>query len=140
MSRYASKKDKAIVRERAGGRCEYCKALRAFATSHFCAEHIIPFSLGGNTELENLAYSCDICNINKAAKITVVDTVTGQEIPLFHPRKDQWNDHFKWDDETLRIIGITLKGQLTIQLLDMNRVEAVNLRGLLKSAGLHPPV
>jgi len=140
MSRYASKENKVIVRKRAGGCCEYCKALRAFATSHFCAEHIIPFALGGSSELENLAYSCDICNINKAANITVTDPNTGQQIPLFNPRKDNWNDHFQWDDETLSIIGITLKGELTIQLLDMNRVEAVNLRRVLKAAGLHPPV
>ncbi len=99
MSRYASKKNKVIVRERVGECCEYCKALRAFATSFFCAEHIIPVALGGDNNLENLAYSCDICNINKAAKIAVTNPATGQEIPLFHPRKDNWNEHFKWDDE-----------------------------------------
>jgi len=139
MSRFASRKNKNIVRERSGGCCEYCKALRSFATSYFCAEHIIPFVLGGSNKLENLAYSCDICNINKAAKISVTNPETGEEIPLFHPRKENWNEHFQWNDDALHIIGITLKGKLTIQLLDMNRIEAVNLREILKTAGLHPP-
>ena len=139
MSRYASKKNKTIVRERANGYCEYCKAFRAFATSLFCAEHIIPYVLGGSSELENLAYSCDICNVNKATKTTSTDSKTGQEIPIFHPRKDLWNDHFRWSDDSLRIIGITLKGELTIAALDMNRQEAINIRKLLRDAGLHPP-
>jgi len=139
MNRYVSKKDKITVRERADWCCEYCKAFRAYATSLFCSEHIIPLVLGGGNELENLAYSCDICNINKATKTTTTDLKTGKEIPLLHPRKDNWYQHFKWSDDSLHIIGITLKGELTIQTLDMNREELVNLRKALKALDVHPP-
>lgn len=91
------------------------------------------------TILENLAYSCGGCNPKKSAKITVTYPKTGKQIPLFHPRKENWNDHFKWDEEALQIIGTTLKGELTIKTLDMNREGLINLRQLLKNAGLHPP-
>ena len=128
------------VRKRAGECCEYCKILDSHRSSYFHTDHIIPVSKGGLTILENLAYSCGGCNPKKSAKTTATDPATGQKIPLFHPRKDDWNDHFKWDENKLHIIGITLKGELTIQTLDMNRQGLINLRGLLKEKGLHPPV
>jgi len=128
------------VQERARGCCEYCKAPVSHCPGNFHIDHIIPVSKGGLTILENLAYSCGGCNPKKSAKTTATDPATGQKIPLFHPRKDDWNDHFKWDENKLHIIGITLKGELTIQTLDMNRQGLINLRGLLKEKGLHPPV
>ncbi len=140
MPRYISPKKKDTVRNRADCRCEYCKIPDSHRSGSFNIDHIIPIVLEGSSELENLAYSCSGCNEYKAAKTTATDPSTGKEIPLFHPRKDQWNEHFKWDDEALHIIGITLKGELTIQALDMNRKGLINLRRLLKNAGLHPPV
>ena len=128
------------VRERAGACCEYCKIVDSHRSSFFHTDHIMPISKGGLTTLENLAYSCGGCNPKKSNKTGVIDSSTGQEVFLFHPRKDNWNDHFKWDDEALRITGITLKGELTIQTLDMNREGLINLRQLLKNAGLHPPM
>ena len=128
------------VEERAKGCCEYCKAPVSHCPGNFHIDHIVPVSKGGLTVLENLAYACVGCNPIKSAKTTVTDPTTGKEIPLFHPRKDQWNDHFKWSDDTLQIIGISLKGKLSIQALDMNREGLINLRELLKNAGLHPPV
>ena len=140
MRKYIRKKIKQEVIERACGCCEYCKALTSHTPSPFEVEHIIALVLGGDDTLENLAYACRGCNLHKGIKVSISDPKTGQQIPLFHPRKDQWNDHFKWDKEALRIIGITLKGELTIQALDMNREGLINLRQLLKNAGLHPPV
>jgi len=139
MRKYIRKKIKQTVIERACGCCEYCKALASHTPSPFEVEHIIALVVGGDDTLENLAYACRGCNLHKGIKVTISDLKTGQQIPLFHPRKDQWNDHFKWDDEVLRIIGITLKGELTIKTLDMNREGLINLRQVLKNAGLHPP-
>ena len=42
-------------------------------------------------------------------------------------------------DDDLYIVGITPIGRATIDLLKLNRVNATNLRKLLKMAGLHPP-
>ncbi len=140
MRRYISRKKKNTVRNRADCRCEYCKIPDSHIPGSFNIDHITPIALDGSSELENLAYSCRGCNECKSAKTTVTDPNTGKEIPLFHPRKDNWNDHFKWDNEVLYIIGISLKGKLTIQALDMNRQGLINLRQVLKNAGLHPPV
>jgi len=139
VSRYISQKNRRIVKQRANWLCEYCRALELYAPSPFEIDHIIPIILGGTSILENLAYACGGCNQCKAHKITVIDTNTGQEIPLFHPRKDKWNEHFKWEDEGLYLIGITLKGKLTIQTLDMNREKLLNYRKALMALGVHPP-
>jgi len=137
--RYISQKNRRIVKQRAHWLCEYCKALALYAPSSFDIYHIIPIVLGGSSDLENLAHSCSGCNQCKSDKTTVTDPTTGQQIPLFHPRKDNWNDHFKWNDEALHIVGITLKGQLTVETLDMNRKKLVNFRRALKALGVHPP-
>ena len=139
MRRYISPKKKNTVRNRADCCCEYCKIPDSHRSGSFNIDHIIPIVLDGSSELENLAYSCRGCNECKADKTIGTDPATGQQISLFNPRKDNWNDHFKWDEEALRIIGITLKGELTIQALNMNREGLINLRQLLKNAGLHPP-
>ena len=140
MRKYISVKIRRAVEERADYCCEYCRLSDSYSPSTFHLEHIISLARGGDDTLENLAYACSGCNEFKVAKITATDPATGQQIPLFHPRKDQWNKHFKWDDEALHIIGISLKGKLTIQALNMNRQGLINLRQVLKNAGLHPPV
>ncbi len=136
---YIPKKDRKAVRKRANFCCEYCKALRAFSPTTFHVEHIIPIVSGGDNSLENLAHACGGCNFNKNTKTFARNPETGETVPLFHPRKDKWSDHFKWNDEALKIIGITLTGQLTIRVLDMNREGLVNLRKATKAIGAHPP-
>ena len=49
----------------ANGSCEYCKQLQKFLTSTLQNEHILPISLGGTSELNNLAKACDSCNGSK---------------------------------------------------------------------------
>ena len=114
--------------------------MRNFSTDFFHHEHIIPLALDGKTEIENLARSCGICNNNKSDKIEHTDPLTKQIARLYHPRQDVWADHFQWRDDDLQIIGITPIGRATIELLKLNRVNAVNLRKLLKMADLHPPI
>lgn len=52
------------VYKRDGGRCVYCGA-----TQNLQLDHIIPFSKGGATTLENLQLLCQKCNIEKSNKI-----------------------------------------------------------------------
>ena len=65
-------------------------------------------------------------------------------VPLFHPRRDEWNQHFAWSPDGLRLIGITAVGRATIELLDINddrhsgRVLQIRERDL--QDGLHLPV
>lgn len=52
------------VYRRDGGRCVYCGS-----TKDLQIDHIIPFSRGGSSELENLQLLCRKCNIEKSNKI-----------------------------------------------------------------------
>lgn len=129
---------RAVV-ERAKDHCEYCLLPAAYSPNPFNFEHIIPLIKNGLTILLNLAYSCGGCNAHKKDKIQALDPLTRQLFPLFNPRTDIWTEHFQWSDDDLEIIGITPIGRTTAHLLKVNRIGNVNLRRLLKMAGLHPP-
>lgn len=126
------------VRQRAHDRCEYCQSQARFATQSFALEHIEPRSAGGETTLENLAFSCQGCNNHKYCRTTGVDPVTQEFVPLFHPRRQRWPDHFAWDDRYERIVGLTPTGRATVACLRLNRDELVNLRQALYLVGAHP--
>ena len=49
-----------------------------------------------------------------------IDPVDGNEVRLFHPRKDNWQNHFAWSDDSSQIIGLTAIGRATINTLKMN--------------------
>ncbi|MBK6993509.1 MAG: HNH endonuclease [Saprospiraceae bacterium] len=130
---------RSLVTERAKGRCEYCLCPAALSPDSFPIDHIIPVSLDGKTELQNLAYSCGGCNGHKHKRINAIDPLTNQFTPLFHPRQDEWGEHFQWSEDGLYILGISTIGRATESLLQLNRASNLNLRRLLKSVGLHPP-
>jgi hypothetical protein len=102
-------------------------------------DHIVPLSTGGESEAENLAYSCGGCNGHKHNKTHHFDPLTGRLSRLFHPRQHKWNEHFQWSEDEVLVLGITPIGRTTVELLQINRQSNINLRGLLKMAGLHPP-
>ena len=127
------------VRERAEGFCEYCRAPDSFTTSPFHCEHIIPRKVGGKNALDNLAWACPWCNNHKHAKTHAHDPQTEQRVPLFNPRLKRWHRHFKWSDDLLFIIGRTRTGRATVEALNMNRFEQVNLRRALRGSSEHLP-
>jgi hypothetical protein len=131
---------KKVVAERANGCCEYCRSQVRFAIQPFSIEHIIPRSAGGETVLDNLALSCQGCNNHKYNKIEGRDPVSGELVPLYHPRKQRWSEHFAWNGEFTRIIGLTPTGRSTVEVLQLNREGVVNLRRVLYGMGEHPPV
>jgi hypothetical protein len=133
-----SNKQKEVVKKRALWRCEYCLCPASFSPFTFHVDHIIPYSKGGKTELENLAFSCG-CNSFKANRTHAPDPQTGKSVALFHPRLQKWSEHFAWDEDGLRIIGITPTGRATVETFRINRDELVNLRELLLAADEHPP-
>jgi hypothetical protein len=130
---------RAIVRERAGQRCEYCQSQERFSTSPFVVEHIFPRASGGATLLENLAYACAGCNGHKATKTTASDPLSGERVALFHPRRQQWSVHFRWDASVTMVEGITAEGRATVEGLQLNRRALVNMRKVLRDSGDHPP-
>lgn len=127
------------VIERARGCCEYCWSQARYATQSFSVEHIVPRSKGGATTLDNLALSCQGCNNHKYNKIEGLDPANRALVRLYHPRKDQWRDHFVWSDDYTLILGITPVGRATVDALQLNRSGVVNLRRILYQVGEHPP-
>jgi hypothetical protein len=123
-----------LVRRRAGFRCEYCHFSERFSGLNFQIDHIFAEKHGGLTESENLALSCIYCNSYKGANLSGIDPVTSEIVRLFHPRRDPWNDHFRWQDAVLA--GRTPIGRATIEALRINDATAVALRRLFIRAGV----
>ena len=137
--RYVTTHEKQIINERAKGCCKYCLSRADFATQSFSVEHIVPISKNGKTVLDNLALACPGCNGYKYNKTEHPDPVNGIIVPLFNPRKQNWYDHFNWNEDFTRIVALTPTGRATISALKMNRVGIVNLCKALFAIGAHPP-
>ena len=132
-------RQKRTIITRAGASCEYCRSQEAYATQAFSVEHITPRQRGGLTVIENLALACQGCNNHKYTKTESRDSVSGMIVPIYHPRKQSWHDHFAWDSTYTLIIGLTPTGRATVEALQLNRIGLVNLRRILYASGVHPP-
>jgi hypothetical protein len=126
------------VADRAGHRCEYCRAPEAVFNFPFEVEHIIPSSRQGSEGDSNLALACRGCNVQKSDRLTYLDELTGTQTRLFHPRQDAWQDHFEFDVETALIRGVTPIGRATVSCLQMNNPIQVEARRLWLRLGLFP--
>jgi 5-methylcytosine-specific restriction endonuclease McrA len=105
------------VRDR--GRCAYCHLQQFGQASAFHVDHILPRSKGGQTIPENLTLQCPNCSLRKSDKTDADDPETKLPSPLFHPLRDQWDEHFAiLADGTCQ--GITAIGRATIVALRMN--------------------
>lgn len=123
----------ALVRQRAGNRCEYCRLHQAAIVPRLHIEHVIARQHHGADDPSNLCLACDRCNLHKGPNLTGVDQQTQEIVPLFHPRRDVWSEHFQL--RGARIIGRTSKGQVTVDLLQMNSIKRVVLRKHLLAEG-----
>lgn len=141
MSRlYITVEEQYIIIERAHERCEYCQSMLAYAVQPFVVDHITAVSQGGETILDNLALACGGCNGHKYDKSAAIDPITGELVPLYHPRQQNWSEHFAWNDQFTEIIGLTPTGRATVIALNLNRSGVINMRKLLRLAGQHPPI
>ena len=134
-----TQRQKQIVFDRADGCCEYCVSRADYSPSPFAAEHILPRHKDGTNRLDNLAFSCQGCNNHKFTSTEALDPGSGLIVPLYHPRRDEWREHFGWSDDFLIIIGRTPTGRATVNKIQINRPSAVNLRRVLRLDGKHPP-
>jgi len=126
------------VWQRAQGVCEYCRMPSRFYRAPFQIDHVIADQHGGKLTLGNTALACFHCNLNKGPNIAGKDPATGRTTRLFHPRRDEWDDHFRWHG--VRVVGKTAVGRTTIRVLDMNHPAYLLVRKALKADGLFPSV
>lgn len=123
-----------LVRRRAGERCEYCRLPQSaapFLTFHVehveAQQHVVEDSLG------NLALACPDCNRHKGPNLTTLDVDTRTIVRLFHPRQDDWEEHFFYQGALL--IGRTNVGKATVRLLQVNSEERIDMRRVLFASG-----
>ena len=66
-----------------------------------------------------------------------MDPVSGNIVSLFHPRSDNWHEHFHWSNDFTEIIGLTDRARATIEKLQLNRsaliIYAVYWLGLVST-------
>jgi HNH endonuclease len=124
------------IAQRANHRCEYCKAPEVVFNFPFEVEHIIPLSRQGTNDETNLALSCRSFNLRKGIRISGIEARSKLEVRFFHPRKEQWTEHFQVDAQSGKIIEITPVGAVTVAYLEMNSSAQVTARLLWIRLGL----
>jgi hypothetical protein len=125
-----------LVQTRAGDRCEYCRMHQSLQGATFHLEHVIPKSKGGGSD--NLAWACPECNLRKSDRLTAADPLVGEAVPLFNPRAQDWNEHFRWS--RYRVEALTAIGRATIAALDLNHPRRLKIREAEALFQLFPPV
>ncbi|WP_315789309.1 HNH endonuclease signature motif containing protein [Fischerella sp. JS2] len=68
---------------------------------------MIPKSIGGSDELNNLALACRRCNERRYNFVAGYDLETKAIVPLFNPRQQIWSEHFIWSANGRIIVGVT---------------------------------
>ena len=116
------------VAQRAAHRCEYCGAPEAVFNFPFEIEHIIPLGCGGIDEASNWALACRSCNLHKSCHLEGIDPETQMSVGLYHPRRQQWSEHFRADTATGLIHGISTAGRATVPRLKMNSPTQIAAR------------
>lgn len=127
------------VAEQSRDMCCYCQSQQRLIGINLTVEHIIPESLGGTTTLDNLCLACWDCNLIKGSRIAAIDPTTSTKVRFFNPNKQKWNEHFRWHNNGIHIIGITPIGQATVVALKLNRPVLLHSRSFWIEAGWHPP-
>ncbi|MSQ94845.1 MAG: HNH endonuclease [Gemmataceae bacterium] len=126
------------VAVRAGNCCEYCRAPEEVFNFSFEVEHITPRSLGGTDADNNLALGCRACNLYKSNRVRGIDPNNGEDVRVFNPREDHWEEHFVVDAESATLAGITSTGRATVSCLEMNTTAQVKARRQWIRLGLFP--
>jgi hypothetical protein len=127
------KATEALVRTRAAGRCEYCRSVEGVSKLKFTIDHAIARQHGGSDDLGNLALACGFCNLHKGPNIAGIDPETGSLTRLFHPRRDTWSEHFRWEGAV--IVPLTAVARTTVAVLAMNHPEQITVRQALMDEG-----
>jgi hypothetical protein len=69
--------------------------------------------------------------------VRLEDEETGTEVRLFHPREDQWPDHFRLNSNG-QIEPLTPTGRVTVRQLRLNAPRQIAARVQWAKLGLYP--
>jgi hypothetical protein len=95
-----------IVRDRAVGRCEYCRLPQAATSATFEIDQILSRKHHGPTIASNPSNVCVYYNTFNGSDISGLDPRTRKLTRLFNPRRHKWTHHFRYE-------GAVLTGLLT---------------------------
>ena len=122
------------VRRRAGDRREYCQLRQEYCEFAHHLEHIVARQHLPADNLDNLALACHFCNRKKGPNLAGIDPMTSQITVLFHPRRDSWDAHFRWNGPLIE--GLSPVGRATVNVLALNDGKRMRLRLQLLEKGL----
>ena len=128
-----------LVAAQARHRCGYCLTQEVIVGTPMEIDHLLPESLGGRTEEQNLWLACTLCNGHKADRVDARDPQDGERVRLFDPRRQAWRAHFGWSADGEQIVGLTSTGRATVVALQLNRAVLVIARRAWVGVGWHPP-
>lgn len=124
------------VQERANRGCEYCLLHEEDAYFSHEPDHVIAEKHDGETNRDNLAWSCFDCNRFKGSDIASIDRTTDSLVPLFHPRNHLWQDHFEVCNAVIQ--PLTAIGRATEKILKLNLPDRVEVRRVLTTLKRYP--
>jgi len=128
-----------LVTRDAQFQCGYGRCPQQVLPYRLEIEHLLPRSLGGPDDREDLWLSCHRCNKLRSNRLKVTDQLTGKEVPIFTPRRDRWRDHFAWEQDGLLIVGLTACGRATAATLNLNDRYHLSARAVWILARAYPP-
>jgi hypothetical protein len=133
---YIERQLRRLVATRADHLCEYC-LIQEQDTALGCAvDHIISLKHGGETDADNLAYACVFCNRFKGSDIGSIVWQIREFTRFYHPRWDNWGEHFKLEDALIQ--PITNIGEVTARILGFNDRPRLLERQLLITKNKYP--
>ena len=125
---YISVYIRAQVAERAEFKCEYCLAPDSQGYSFYKhqVDHVRSLKHRGTSAMDNLAYACFACNINKGPDVGSIHDETGKFVGFYNPRTDTWSEHFRLNLHWIE--SLTEVGWVTAVVLQFNTPERVASR------------
>ena len=97
-----------------------------FSLTTYAIDHIIAEKHGGQTDADNLAFSCLVCNQYKGSDIASLDPDTNKISALYNPRTDRRTERFSL--HRANFLPLTAKGRVTVNLLKLNWLERIEER------------
>ncbi len=67
-------------------------------------DHVYAEKHGGDSTEANLCLSCFECNRYKGSDLCSLDTITGEIVSLYHPRRHRWTEHFRLENGVIHAL------------------------------------